>query len=182
MRRSAIERLLPAGYQQAAGPGSVLAALLEVMEGMHAPSERLLASVAELFSPYRTPDELVPFLVGWVALDHLAPWSRPAEESLPPVPVGRLRDLLAAGATIAQWRGTATGLRMVLETATGASGIAVEEPAGRPFHIAIRVPATARDQLALVRHIAEVEKPAAVTCEVVVEAGDPPESEERSQR
>jgi hypothetical protein len=160
MRRSAIERLLPAAYQQAAGPGTVLAALLAVMEGLHEPSERVLAAAPELFSPYRTRPDLVPFLAGWVAADHLR---------LPPVPVGRLRDLVA------------TGLRAVLETATGVPGFAVEEPADRPFHIVVRAPAAARPQLQLVRHIVEIEKPAAVTCEVTVPAGDPQESAEKGQ-
>jgi phage tail-like protein len=172
MRRSAIERLLPAAYQQAAGPGTVLAALLAVMEGLHEPSERVLAAAPELFSPYRTRPDLVPFLAGWVAADHLR---------LPPVPVGRLRDLVATGAATAQWRGTATGLRAVLETATGVPGFAVEEPADRPFHIVVRAPAAARPQLQLVRHIVEIEKPAAVTCEVTVPAGDPQESAEKGQ-
>lgn len=167
MRRSAIERLLPAGYQQVAGPGTVLAALLDVMEGMHEPSERVLAAVGELFSPYRTRDDLVPFLIGWVAADHL-PLS---------IPVGRLRNLVATGATTAQWRGTAAGLRAVLETATGVPGFAVEEPADRPFHIVVRAPDAAQSQLSLVRHIVEVEKPAAVTCEVTGPAGGSREPE-----
>ncbi|NUT32200.1 MAG: phage tail protein, partial [Hamadaea sp.] len=48
MRRSAIERLLPAAYQRAAVPGSVLGALLDVMETLHDPDERLLAEVDDL--------------------------------------------------------------------------------------------------------------------------------------
>jgi phage tail-like protein len=168
MRRSAIERLLPPAYQQTAGPGMVLAALLDVMEALHEPSERVLGAVADLFSPYRTRADLVPFLVGWVAADHLASSSRAGDGAPLAVPTGRLRDLVATGATTAQWRGTAAGLRAVLETATGVPGFVVEEPADRPFHIVVRAPAAAADQLALVRHVVEVEKPAAVTCEVSV--------------
>jgi phage tail-like protein len=174
MRRSAIERLLPAAYQQAAGPGSVLDALLAVMEGLLEPSERVLDSVADLFAPYRTRDDFVPFLLGWVAADHLAPWGRSGAGAAPAVPAGRLRDLLAEGAATAQWRGTATGLRAVLETATGVSGFTVAEPPDRPFHIVVRAPAAALPQLDLVRHITEVEKPAAVTCEITVDGGDQP--------
>jgi phage tail-like protein len=177
MRRSGIERLLPAAYQQAAGPGSVLAALLEVMEGLLEPSEKVLDSVADLFAPYRTRDDFVPFLLGWVAADHLAPWGRASAGAAPAVPVGRLRNLLAEGAATARWRGTATGLRAVLEAATGVSGFTVEEPPDRPFHIVVRTPAVALPQLDLVRHITEVEKPAAVTCEVVVDASDQPQNE-----
>jgi phage tail-like protein len=166
MRRPAIERLLPVAFQQAAAPGSVLAALLDVMERMHAPSEERLAGVAELFSPYRAPDGFVAFLAGWVAVDHVA---GPAGASLP-IPVGRLRNLAAEGAALAQWRGTAEGLRAVVEIATGISGFAVEEPPDRPFHVVVRAPAAARAQLALIERVVAVEKPAAVTCEVVVDA------------
>jgi phage tail-like protein len=182
MRRSAIERLLPAAYQQTTGPGTVLAALLDVMAGLHEPSERVLGAVADLFAPYRTRADLVPFLVGWVAADHLAGSSRAGAPLA--VPIGRLRNLVATGAATAQWRGTAAGLRAVLETATGVAGFAVEEPADRPFHIVVRVPATATAQLALVRHVVEVEKPAAVTCEVVGPApgSHEPQAEEGHHR
>jgi len=165
MRSTAIERLLPAVYQRAVTPGSVLAALLEVMAAMHAPSEAVLASVDSLAAPYRTPDDLVAFLVRWVALDHVAG---------PPIPVGRLRNLVARSAYLAQWRGTATGLCAVLETATGVTGFAVEEPADRPFHLVVRVPPAARDQFDLVARIVSAEKPAAATCTVL-----PPTTEEQ---
>lgn len=167
MRRAAIERLLPAMYQRAATPGSVLGALLDVMETMHAPSEALLESVDDLAAPYRTPDALVPFLIRWVALEHLAPAPAAEPGGYPDVPVGRLRDLVARSAAIAQWRGTATGLRDVLQTATSVAGFVVEEPADRPFHLVVRVPAGAAGQLDLVRRIVAAEKPAATTCTVV---------------
>lgn len=165
MRRSAIERLLPAVYQQAAGPGGVLAALLDVMEQMHEPSERRLVDVAELFAPYRTPDRFLPFLAGWLAFEHIA---GPAGDGALPVPVGRLRDLVAEGSRLAQWRGTGTGLRSVVETVTGVSGCVVEEPPDRPFHVVVRVPAAAAAYRELVERVVEAEKPAAVTYQVVV--------------
>jgi phage tail-like protein len=176
MRSEAIVRLLPAAYQRAARPGSVLSALLSVMDVLHAPSEQRLAAVAELFSPYRTPPEFVPFLAGWVGLDHTIGGPQRSADAPLPLPVGRLRNLVAAAAEIAQWRGTAAGLRTVLETATGVPGFVVEEPADRPFHVVIRVPAAAHPQLTLISRLVEAEKPAAVTCEVVAD-GEPPESE-----
>lgn len=168
MRRQAIERLLPAMYQRAATPGGVLAALLDVMETMHAPSEAVLASVEDLFAPYRTPDVLVPFLIRWVALDHIVPYPQPDPGSVPAIPVGRLRDLVARSASIAQWRGTATGLCDILQTATGTPGFVVEEPADQPFHLVVRVPAGAAHHLDLIRRIVAAEKPAATTCAVLV--------------
>jgi phage tail-like protein len=165
VRRQAIERLLPAMYQRAATPGSVLFALLDVMEGLHAPTETTLAAVDDLVAPYRTPDPLVPFLLGWVGLDHIATAADP--RSAGAIPVGRLRSLLARSAELAQWRGTAFGLRAMLETVTGVAGFAVDEPAGQPFHFVVRVPHPALDQMDLVRRVLAAEKPAATTCEVV---------------
>jgi phage tail-like protein len=167
MRRQAIERLLPAMYQRAATPGGVLSALLDVMEVMHAPSEATLAAVDDLVAPYRTRDDLVPFLIGWVALDHIAPSGRSQ-----PIPIGRLRNLVATSAEIAAWRGTAHGLRTVLQTATGVAGFVVEEPADRPFHLVVRVPAEAVDQIDLVRRLVLAEKPAATTCAVIPAGGE----------
>jgi phage tail-like protein len=157
MRRESIERLLPAAYQRAATPASPLGALLEVMEMLHAPSEARLAAVDDLFAPYRTPDAFVAFLARWVAIgDHL----------IGTTDVGRLRDLIANAAYLAQWRGTAAGLIRVIELATGLSGVEVCEP--RPFHVLVSLPATGAAHLELVRRIASAEKPAATTCEVVV--------------
>jgi hypothetical protein len=177
MRRQAIERLLPAVYQRTAGPGGVLGAALDVMEQMHAPDEARLETVDDLFAPYRTPERFVAFLAGWVALDPFVP---PGSASglangggangggANAVPPGRLRDLVASGAEMAQWRGTATGLIAMIETALGVGGVRVEEPPGRAFHIIVRVPAAAAGQLDLVRRITEAVKPAATTYELAV--------------
>ncbi len=168
MRPAAIERLLPAMYQRAATPGSVLSALLSVMSDLHAPSEATLSHVDDLVAPYRTPEVLVPFLVRWVAWDHVAPASAdPGGRT--GIPLGRLRDLVDRGAELAQRRGTAAGLAALLETLTGVPGFAVEEPADRPFHAVVRVPPAAAAHLDLVTRVVAAEKPAAVTCAVVLE-------------
>jgi phage tail-like protein len=183
MRHQAIERLLPAAYQRAAAPGSVLNVLLDVMEAMHAPDEAVLDTVDDLFSAYRTLEPFVPFLARWLALDHLLPHAfekvpaRAADGRLP-IPVGRLRDLVAEGAALAQWRGTPEGMRRTLEVATGVAGFAIDEPPDRPYHFVVRVPPAATDQLALIRRIVEVEKPAATTAEVP----DPVSASEENHR
>ncbi|TQS43388.1 phage tail protein [Cryptosporangium phraense] len=163
MRRRAIERLLPAAYQRAAVDGSVLAALLDVMEALHEPDEALIDDVDRLFTPYLTTDDLVPFLARWVALDHLVASSGAL------VPLGRLRNLLAESAALARVRGTPAGLQRFLVLATGVDGIVVEEPSTRAFHFRVRVPGAAVGQLALVNRLVRAEKPAATTCEVVVD-------------
>ena len=153
MRQQDIERLLPAVYQAAAQPGSVLVALLDVMETMHAPTERRLAAVDELFAAYRAPEGFLPFLLRCVAMDHIG-------RSLP---TGRQRDLIARAGDLARGRGTGRGLCALLETVTGVAGFTVEEPAEQPFHVVVRVPGPARDQLPLIRLVVQQEKPAAVT-------------------
>ncbi|MGV9764623.1 phage tail protein [Micromonospora tulbaghiae] len=177
MRRAAIERLLPAAYQRAAGPGSVLGALLDVMEALHAPDEAVLADVDALFGPYRTPDGFVAYLTRWVAMDHVV--AAPRADAPLPLPVGRLRDLVAHGALLARWRGTPYGMRTALELATGVTGFVLDEPPDRPFHLVVRVPPAAADRLALVTRIVEAEKPAAVTVEVLAAPADaaPPDPE-----
>jgi phage tail-like protein len=171
MRRAAIERLLPAAYQRASAPGSVLRALVDVMEALHAPDEEILAEVDELFAPYRTPDGFVPYLTRWVSMDHVAasPLDPGARHDAPLPAVGRLRDLVAQGAQLARWRGTPYGMRRALQIATGVTGFVVDEPADRPFHIVVRVPQAATQHLALIYRVVEAEKPAATTSEVLVD-------------
>jgi phage tail-like protein len=164
MRSDQIAQLLPAAYQRAVTPGSVLSGLLDAMEELHAPSEAVLAAADTLVAAYRAPAALLPFLTRWVALDHLG--------TAGAVPAGRLRDMLARGAYLAQWRGTATGLRALLETATGVAGFAVDEVADRRFHFVVRVPAAAADRIDLLRRLVALEKPAATTCELVIEPGE----------
>ncbi|MEV6692002.1 phage tail protein [Micromonospora sp. NPDC051196] len=171
MRRAGIERLLPAAYQRACVPGSVLWALLEVMEGLHAPDEAVLAEVDALFAPYQAPGAMVAYLARWVAMDHLV--AAPRRDTPLPLPLSRLRDLVAHGAQLAAWRGTPYGLRTALELATGVTGFVLDEPADRPFHVVVRVPAAAAGQVALIGRIVEAEKPAAVTAEIVVDATAP---------
>ncbi|MEV4765436.1 phage tail protein [Micromonospora chokoriensis] len=171
MRRSAIERLLPAAYQRACVPGSVLWTLLDVMEALHAPDEAILAEVDALFDPYRAPDGLVVGLTRWVAMDHVVASPRP--DTPLPLPVGRLRDLVANAALLARWRGTPYGIRRALELATGMSGFAIDEPAEQPFHVVVRVPAVAAGQLAVITRIVEAEKPASTTVEIVLEEESP---------
>ena len=174
MHRDAIERLLPTVYQLSARPGTPLDAALHVMSELHEPDERLLAVIEQVFDPYRTPEAFVPWLTRWVGLDWLVA-DQPGDLDADPdgvdpstfTPgVGRLRDVVAAGYAMAQWRGTDVGLRLLLTAATGAAGFVIDEPAERPFHLVVRAPAEASPHAAVVRRIVERMKPAATTAEV----------------
>lgn len=178
MKRAAIERLLPEVYRRTVRDGGPLAALLGVMEGLHAPSERVLAGIDGVFSPYRTPDAFVPVLAAWLDLEKL--FDVPTQEEVPAASLtrpistgmGRLRELVASAAGLSQWRGTARGLLRFLEIATGTQGFAVDErvpgPDGRPrpFHIRVRVPRAAAAHRSLIERIVRSEKPAYVTYEL----------------
>jgi phage tail-like protein len=178
MKREEIESLLPQVFQRTLRPGSPLNALLEVMESLHAPAEAVLAQLESYFNAYRTPDIFVPFLAGWVDLDRFYPFYSALPEDLKrsedPISsgTGHLRELIAAAAYLSQWRGTAKGLKLFLETATGTKGFELVENVDskdgqpRPFHIRITAPAEAQKHVVLIERIVEQEKPAYVTYEL----------------
>jgi phage tail-like protein len=173
MKSEEIERLLPQVFQSALRPQTPLAALLEVMEALHQPTEELLAQIETTFSAYRAPDRFVPYLAQWVDLYRFFP-AVAAEAVEAGADVlstgnGRLRELIAGAAYLSQWRGTLEGLRRCLEIATGSSGFEVYEGvegAGgppRPYHILVRSPQHCVRDRSLIERIIEQEKPAYVT-------------------
>ena len=178
MKREEIDNLLPQVIRQTTRPGSPLNALLEVMELLHAPAEEVLEQLETYFNAYSTPDNFVPYLASWVDLDRFYPFysDQPQElqHAVDPISTGtgQLRELIAAAAYLSQWRGTAKGLKLFLETATGMNGFqALEDIADasgnpRPFHIHIVAPADAQPHIALIERIIEQEKPAYVSYEL----------------
>lgn len=191
MKRTAIEQLLPEIIRRTAGAGSPLAAILDVMEGLHAPSEQLLGRIDQVFNPYATDARFVPWLACWLDLER---FFSPAagDPARPGEPIstgsGRLRELIARAAWLSKWRGTGRGLLAFLETATGATGFALDEQwadgsgAPRPFHVRVRVPGALAPHHALIARIVESEKPAYVTADIIYEdsgaaAAQPEENE-----
>jgi phage tail-like protein len=120
MQHSEIAGLLPEIFRRTLQPGSLLEALLAVMEALHEPSEEVLATLDRYFDPYRTPERFVPFLAMWV---NLSPLLRDVSDisELEAQPLssgtGRLRELIALSASLSHWRGTRYGLQRFLETA-----------------------------------------------------------------
>ena len=180
MDRAEIAHLLPEVFRRTATPGSPLAALLEVMEVQHAPSEDVLKQLDRFFDPYRAPAYFLPFLARWVDLGWLLePQASGGSERALSSGVGHLRELIASAMYLSRWKGTAQGLIGFLEAATGCSGFHIDEmPLGedgrqRPFHMRVHVPEDAEPFRGLIRQIVDVEKPAYVTWEFGREDGPP---------
>lgn len=169
--------MLPAVVHRTLRPESPLAALLDVMEDLHAPSEAVLATLDERFDPRRAPDRFVPLLARWVDLDHLFEEGVGGDGLPAALELGHLRELVASATDLSRWRGTARGLVLFLETATGQRGFAIDEQiAGadgeiRPFHLSVTAPASSRTRRALLEKIIEREKPAYVTYELRFDDG-----------
>ena len=185
MRRNEIERLLPSVFRRTVGDKTPLAALLEVMEHLHRPSEQVLTRLDSFVDPRRAPDAFVPFLASWVDLERI--FEQPAHilarsaqsagggqttgSAASPLStgMGRLRELTASAAYLASWRGTKYGLLRYLEIATGHTEFEIDENVAdaeglkRPFHMRIRAPETLLAHRALLIRIIEEEKPAYVT-------------------
>jgi phage tail-like protein len=168
MQIDAIARMLPWVFQveiddPARQGQKPLAALLAVMEALHAPVEDVLGSIDAPFAPYRAPDSFVAYLTLWVDLAWMV---MPGADGVHiPVPggAGRLRDLVASATELSAARGTARGLSRFLEVATGASPVVVESDPARPFGLRITMPDTSQPSEALIRRIIEIQKPAHVT-------------------
>jgi phage tail-like protein len=180
VKREAIVERLPDVFKQAAtGEGNPLAALLGVMEELHAHDEDILAGFGRYVDPRRTTDEFVPYLAAWVdyAWLLLDPPDNPyADVELPFAGgLGRLRELIASAAAESKWRGTSAGLVRMLERATGVQGFRVEETVTDessrplPFRVRVVVPREGEHYLDLVQRIVEHEKPAHVIATVVLE-------------
>jgi phage tail-like protein len=180
VKREAIVERLPDVFKQAAtGDGNPLAAVLGVMEELHARDEDILADFGRYVDPRRTRDEFVPYVATWVdyAWLLLDPPDNPYAEVERPFAggLGRLRELVASAASESKWRGTSAGLVRMLERATGVQGFRVEETVTDesglplPFRVRVIVPREGEHYLDLVQRIVEHEKPAHVIATVVLE-------------
>ncbi len=182
MKSQQIERLLPRIYQETLTPESPLAALLNLMEELHAPTETVLKQIETYFNPYRTPENFVPYLASWLDLDRFFPsyCEQPAAiqrttDAISPGN-GRLREMIAAAVQFSHWRGTARGMKLFLEVATGTVGFELNDNTSdehgrpRPFHIQILAPPEAARHRVLIERIIKQEKPAYITYELEFKA------------
>jgi phage tail-like protein len=184
MQQAEIEQLLPAVFQRTIREGNPLAALVGLMEVLHAPSEAALEHLDATFNPHRTTDDFVAFLAYWVDLDRLfedepsGKWQVAFSRHPMTSGLNCLRELVASAAYLSQWRGTKKGLLQFLQIATGKEDFEIEEQVlddeGRikPFHIRVRAPADALVHQHLIERIIELEKPAYVTYELTFATQD----------
>jgi phage tail-like protein len=170
MKSDDIGALLPAVFRSTLQGNNPATALLQLMEWLHQPSEDVLAGLDSYFDPRRTPDRFVPYLACLLDLDRFLPREAGVRTvaGSAPVPVTQLREWIAGAVQIGRLRGTAKGLRMLLEVATGITGFEIQhEPrAGenaRAFHLRVRAPASAKALQALIERIVDREKPAYMT-------------------
>ena len=180
MERSEIESLLPESFRRTLAAGSPLSALLQVMEDLHAPVERALADPATLLNPDQAPVPFVFMLAHCMDVDRFLPQAQGptvASATIPPTTgIGRLREWIKGAPEMSRWRGTAKGLTLMLETATGLRPFRVlenvldDEGLPRPFHIRIMAPAAAAPHRAMLDTILEQEKPVFVTHELCFES------------
>ena len=177
MKSAEIAGLLPEVFRASVEPRSVLALLLDVMAGLHAPSERVLDQIDACLDPRRTEDRFVPMLARWLDLGRLFvrsatdPAVQVGDEAIS-TGTGHLRELVARAAYLSQWRGTRSGMIAFLETATGRVGFDIDERVAadhgepRPFHMLVTVPPGLLPHRALIERIVESEKPAYVTYDI----------------
>ena len=125
MRASDIQQLLPEVYRRTAREGGVLSAMLEAMDALHAPAERRLDTFDTALDPRRAEPAFVTYLAGWLDLEDLfdVPQDRPAKgngngndpvnAAVFPAGLGRLRELVAAAASLGRRRGDGRGAAAV---------------------------------------------------------------------
>ena len=180
MNREQLVNLMPEVYQRCVQDNTPLDALLDVMENLMVPSEKILKKIDTYFCPYSTPDEFVHYLAKWVDLERYInadcdDWLQHDEIRTTTIEMGRLRVLIAIAAELSQWRGTIKGLTLFLQTATGIEHFKVEEVATsdldieNAFHIRVIAPHAAKRYQKLIEKIINGEKPAYVTSELVFE-------------
>jgi len=181
MKVERIAQLLPEVFAAAHQPGSVLDAVLRVMEAFHAPNEELLNDLERMFDPWRAPDEFVMMLASWLALGPYLKAEGGRGSNQPDaimIDPANLRGLTAHAAELGRIRGTAANLIRFLELGTGLRGFELRDgapgPDGQPspFAMQLMVPAAASSCRHLIDLIVAREKPAFSTVDVSYQNSD----------
>jgi phage tail-like protein len=133
---------------------------LLIFKSILGPLDRQIAQISHYFDPRVAPEQLLPWLAGWVDLALDERW-----------PDTQRRELIRAASTLYRWRGTRRGLSDYLRIYTGVEPRIVEQGQERreqgeaavpphTFRVIVEVPRDATIDRGLLERIIEQEKPA----------------------
>jgi phage tail-like protein len=107
---------LPVLYRDQGKCGDFLLRYLSLFESFFAEGEAEIRAMPELFDPLAAPDEILPWLASWLAIDWDERWSPAKQREV----IGKAFDLYGR-------RGTVAGLRDALELYAGVRAV-IQEP------------------------------------------------------
>ncbi len=139
-------RYLPAIFQE----NEFLGRYLRIFETIWEPLEWRQNHINLYFDPRTCPPSLLPWLAGWLDLTIDPYW-----------PEARIRRLIAEAADLYRWRGTAYGLKRLIEVVTGLTPAITEEPS-QPFvfRVALTIPPGSDVDARLIDDLVRAHKPA----------------------
>jgi phage tail-like protein len=106
MDEKALIKYLPAIYQEDDASRNTLEKYLSIFGSGLKESEDAISKVSRSFDPLSTPEEFLPWLAGWLSLDL---YERMGE---------RNREFIMNAVELYKWKGTARGLKLLVERLT----------------------------------------------------------------
>ncbi|ABU58884.1 phage tail protein I [Roseiflexus castenholzii] len=139
-------RYLPAIFQE----NEFLGRYLRIFETIWEPLEWRQNHINLYFDPRTCPLSFLPWLAGWLDMEVNPYW-----------PESRIRRLIAEAADLYRWRGTAYGLKRLIEVVTGLTPTITEEPS-QPFvfRISLALPPGSDVDARLIDNLVRAHKPA----------------------
>ena len=139
-------RYLPSIFQE----NEFLGRYLRIFETIWEPLEWRQNHINLYFDPRTCPPSFLPWLAGWLDMAVNPYW-----------PESRVRRLIAEAADLYRWRGTAYGLKRLIEVVTGLTPTITEHPA-QPFvfHVSLVIPPGSEIDAILIDDLVRTHKPA----------------------
>lgn len=139
-------RYLPSIFQE----NEFLGRYLRIFETIWEPLEWRQNHINLYFDPRTCPPSFLPWLASWLDMAVNPYW-----------PEGRIRRLIAEAADLYRWRGTAYGLKRLIEVVTGLTPAITEEPS-QPFvfRISLAIPPGSDVDARLIDDLVRTHKPA----------------------
>jgi phage tail-like protein len=139
-------RYLPSIFQE----NEFLGRYLRIFETIWEPLEWRQNHINLYFDPRTCPPSFLPWLAGWLDMAVNPYW-----------PEARIRRLIAEAADLYRWRGTAYGLKRLIEVVTGLTPTITEDPS-QPFvfRISLAIPPGSDVDARLIDDLVRTHKPA----------------------